>query len=133
MLERLRNLKPVSNSIAKALRAQMEVRPGEDAVVTENTSNGLKAKEMKVLIVEDEHEMSKSIMQYLRQESYVCEVASTIEQAKEKIMMHDYDCILLDITLPYGNGLAILRKGEGRRKIRGRHYNQVSFHSHPKV
>ncbi|HET6541641.1 MAG TPA: response regulator transcription factor [Chryseolinea sp.] len=74
---------------------------------------------MKVLVVEDEHEMSKSILQYLRQESYVCEVASTIEQAKEKIMMHDYDCILLDITLPDGNGLSILKKLKDEGKLEG--------------
>ena len=65
---------------------------------------------MKILIVEDEREMVKSIVQYLRQESYVCEVAYTAKEAEEKILIHDYDCILLDITLPDGNGLAILEK-----------------------
>lgn len=74
---------------------------------------------MKVLIIEDEHEMSKSIMQYLRQESYVCEVASTVDQAEEKIMLHDYDCILLDITLPDGNGLSILEKLKKEGKLEG--------------
>ena len=74
---------------------------------------------MKVLIIEDENEMSKSIMQYLRQESYVCEVASTVDQAEEKIMLHDYDCILLDITLPDGNGLTILEKLKKEGKLEG--------------
>lgn len=63
---------------------------------------------MKILIVEDEHELAKSIVQYLRQESYVCEVAYSAQQATEKIALHDYDCILLDINLPDGNGLIIL-------------------------
>jgi DNA-binding response OmpR family regulator len=74
---------------------------------------------MKVLIVEDEREMAKSIVQYLRQESYVCEVAYTASDAVEKIMMHDYDCILLDITLPDGNGLKILEKLKKEGKLDG--------------
>src|SRR5688572_6413269 len=74
---------------------------------------------MKILIVEDEREMAKSIVQYLRQESYVCEVAYTSRDAEEKIMLHDYDCILLDITLPDGNGLKILEKLKQERKLEG--------------
>jgi DNA-binding response OmpR family regulator len=72
---------------------------------------------MKVLIVEDEREMAKSIVQYLRQESYVCEVAYTQEEAVEKIMLHEYDCILLDISLPDGNGLNILEKLKTESKL----------------
>jgi len=74
---------------------------------------------MKILIIEDEHDMAKSLVQYLRQESYVCEVAYTVALAEEKIMLHDYDCILLDITLPDGNGLAILEKLKKEGKAEG--------------
>ncbi|PZR39882.1 MAG: DNA-binding response regulator [Azospira oryzae] len=74
---------------------------------------------MKILIVEDEREMAKSIVQYLRQESYVCEVAYTAAEAEEKIMMHDYDCVLLDITLPDGNGLTVMEKLKGQGKLDG--------------
>lgn len=63
---------------------------------------------MKILIVEDERELAKSIVHYLRQESYVCELAYSAQQAVEKIALHDYDCILLDINLPDGNGLGVL-------------------------
>lgn len=63
---------------------------------------------MKILIVEDERELVKSIVQYLRQESFVCEVAYSAQQATEKIALHEYDCILLDINLPDGNGLTVL-------------------------
>lgn len=65
---------------------------------------------MKILIVEDERELAKSMVQYLRQESYICEVAYTAKEAIEKVLVHDYDCILLDINLPDGNGLTILEK-----------------------
>ena len=62
---------------------------------------------MKLLIIEDEPELSKSIVSYLRQENYICEVASDFHSALEKTESFDYDCILLDITLPGGNGLTI--------------------------
>lgn len=74
---------------------------------------------MKILIVEDERELAKSIVQYLRQESYVCEVGYTFCEAEEKVMLHEYDCILLDITLPDGNGLKILEKLKAERKLEG--------------
>ncbi len=74
---------------------------------------------MKILIVEDEREMAKSIVQYLRQESYVTEVAYTAKEADEKILMHEYDCILLDITLPDGNGLKILERLKEEGKLDG--------------
>lgn len=74
---------------------------------------------MKILIIEDERELAKSIVQYLRQESYVCEVASTASEAYEKVMLYDYDCILLDITLPDGNGLKILETLKKENKLDG--------------
>lgn len=64
---------------------------------------------VKVLIIEDEKELSSSIVAYLRSESYICETAVDFETANEKISMYDYDCILLDITLPGGNGLSLLK------------------------
>lgn len=74
---------------------------------------------MKVLIIEDEKELVKSMAQYLRQESYVCEVAYTAKEAIEKIMMFEYDCILLDINLPDGNGLKILETLKDHQKSEG--------------
>jgi DNA-binding response OmpR family regulator len=65
---------------------------------------------MKILIIEDEKELVKSMAQYLRQESYVCEIAYTAHEANEKVLLFEYDCILLDINLPDGNGLKILEK-----------------------
>lgn len=74
---------------------------------------------MKILIVEDEKELVKSMVQFLRQESYVCEVAYTEREANEKILIFDYDCILLDISLPDGNGLKILQKLKENNKTDG--------------
>jgi len=65
---------------------------------------------MKILIVEDEAELAKSISEYLSGESYLCESAGTFADAMEKIETFDYDCILLDIMLPDGNGLKLLEE-----------------------
>lgn len=74
---------------------------------------------MKVLVVEDEPELIKSIVQYLSQQSYVVEVATSLEDARERITMHEYDCVLLDITLPDGNGLQILEELKAANKMEG--------------
>lgn len=64
---------------------------------------------MKILLVEDEIEMQKSIKQYLGLEKNIVEVASDFDAAYEKIHLYDYDCVLLDITLPNGNGLDLIK------------------------
>lgn len=74
---------------------------------------------MKVLIIEDEKELSKSIVAYLKQESYLCEVAPDFKTAMEKTESFDYDCILLDISLPDGNGLNVLKELKANNKTDG--------------
>ncbi len=74
---------------------------------------------MKILIVEDEAELAQSMLSYLSNENYVCEWASTYEEALYKIQNFSYDCILLDITLPDGNGLAILEELKEMQKQEG--------------
>lgn len=63
---------------------------------------------MKILIVEDEKELAQDIVKYLSGQNYVCEVAETYNQATDKIAIYQYDCILLDLMLPDGSGLALL-------------------------
>jgi len=74
---------------------------------------------MKILIIEDERELAKSMVQYLSEEKYLCEVAGTFAEAWDKIQQFDYDCILLDITLPDGNGLKILEELKNSNKQDG--------------
>lgn len=74
---------------------------------------------MKILIIEDEKELVRSMAQFLRQESYICEIAYTASEANEKILIYDYDCILLDISLPDGNGLQILESLKAANKTDG--------------
>jgi DNA-binding response OmpR family regulator len=63
---------------------------------------------MKILIIEDEKELSENIAAYLKSENYVCEFAATYHDAIAKTGIYDYDCILLDLMLPDGDGLKIL-------------------------
>ncbi|QIY90049.1 response regulator transcription factor [Chryseobacterium gallinarum] len=74
---------------------------------------------MKILIVEDETQLARSISEYLSEESYLCEAASTFSEAMNKIEMFHYDCILLDIMLPDGNGLKILEEIKKQHKQDG--------------
>ena len=74
---------------------------------------------MKILIIEDEKLLSDSIAGYLKQEDYLCDVADNYEAALEKIELYDYECILLDITLPGGNGLDLLKELRANNKSDG--------------
>lgn len=64
---------------------------------------------MKILTIEDNRELASSIHDFLVRENYVCETASNFEEARDKLVSFSYDCILLDIMLPDGNGLDILK------------------------
>ena len=74
---------------------------------------------MKLLIIEDEPALSKSIAAYLAGESYLCEFADTFAKALEKIALYSYDCILLDLMLPGGSGLKILEELKRQNKADG--------------
>ena len=64
---------------------------------------------MKILIVEDEVELLIAVSNYLTKEKYICELAENFEKAYEKLSIYEYDIILLDITLPDGNGIELLK------------------------
>jgi DNA-binding response OmpR family regulator len=65
---------------------------------------------MKLLIIEDEEGLRESIEEYFTEAGNICETAETYPAAISKIEMYTYDCILLDITLPGGNGINILKR-----------------------
>ena len=65
---------------------------------------------MKILIVEDEQDLRETIRTSLLKEKFVVETAADYFSALDKINDYDYDCILLDIMLPGGSGLDLLRE-----------------------
>ena len=69
---------------------------------------------MKLLIVEDETELRRMMAETLREAGYVVETARTYAEAEEKLHLYEYDCILLDLMLPDGDGLELLRMLSGQ-------------------
>jgi DNA-binding response OmpR family regulator len=65
---------------------------------------------MKILIIEDEHALQESILKYLEHQGFICEAVSDFLQAKEKLAQFDYHCIVVDIGLPYGSGLDLVKE-----------------------
>lgn len=65
---------------------------------------------MKILIIEDQKALAQSIKTYLEAEGFLCEWSSDYTTAYQKIHVYDYDCILVDITLPHGNGLTLIEE-----------------------
>lgn len=74
---------------------------------------------MKLLIIEDEKALGESMVTYLKAEGYICEIAADFKTALYKTGSFDYDCILLDITLPGGSGLDILKELKADNKMDG--------------
>ena len=74
---------------------------------------------MKILVIEDEIEMQKSIKHYLELEKNIVEVVSDFDTAYEKIQLYEYDCVLLDISLPDGNGLDLIKTIKSTRSKTG--------------
>ena len=74
---------------------------------------------MKILIVEDDRSLSRSINDYLKLEGHICEVALTLDDALQKTSVNKYDCLILDIGLPDGNGLDLIREMKNRKLTGG--------------
>ena len=63
---------------------------------------------MKVLIVEDEQELLELMLRYMKREGYICEQASTFKEGYKKINNYKYDCAIVDLNLPGGDGLKLI-------------------------
>ena len=74
---------------------------------------------MKILIIEDEPGLRESIEDYFTEEGNVCESVTDFSTASSKVSLYNYDCILLDIGLPDGNGFDILSLLKARKKNDG--------------
>ncbi len=70
---------------------------------------------MKILVIEDEKGLRDEILRYFIQDGDICESAVDLRSALEKIALYKYDCILLDLSLPDGDGMKLI---ENLRKIR---------------
>jgi len=64
---------------------------------------------MKLLFVEDDRDLLKSLLFYFNDLGYTCEKAKSLEESIEKISLYKYDCVVLDLALPDGSGLELLK------------------------
>lgn len=74
---------------------------------------------MKILIIEDESELAQDIIDYLTGQDYLCELAIDYNQAIDKIATYTYDCILLDLMIPFGDGLQVLEALKAEKRTDG--------------
>jgi DNA-binding response OmpR family regulator len=74
---------------------------------------------MKILIIEDEIELLQTMKDYLSSEGLLCETASSYFEAEDSLSAFCYDLIILDLTLPGGNGLDLFKLIKERNKDAG--------------
>ena len=74
---------------------------------------------MKILIIEDDSSLRELMLKALLDDNHIVETAADAKTAMMKAEVYDYDCILLDIMLPDGNGLDVLRQLKATRKQAG--------------
>lgn len=65
---------------------------------------------MKLLIIEDNIDLLVSISESLTAEKFLCETATDFLSAYEKVFMYTYDVVVVDINLPGGSGLEIIKE-----------------------
>jgi len=70
----------------------------------------------KILLIEDNKDISRNIKEYLELEGYLVEVAYDGEVWIDKATEHKYDLILLDLMLPKIDGFTIAKKLQRRIK-----------------
>ena len=74
---------------------------------------------MKLLLIEDEIDLANSIQGYLTGNEFLCECVHDLNAAIDKIINYDYDCILLDLSLPDGNGFEVIKVLKKLNKTEG--------------
>ena len=61
----------------------------------------------KILLIEDSESIAKGLQFSLEQEGYNVEITDSSKYAKEQILKEKYDLVILDISLPDGNGFEV--------------------------
>lgn len=65
---------------------------------------------MKILITEDNIDLLKAITENLESDNFLCETSNCLSTSLEKIDLYEYDVLVIDINLPDGSGLDLIRK-----------------------
>lgn len=65
---------------------------------------------MKILVVEDDRVLNKSIVKLLKTQQYSVDMAFDGEEALDYIMMAQYDVLLIDVMMPKMNGFDLVKE-----------------------
>ncbi len=65
---------------------------------------------MKVLIIEDEQKLRDVILRYFKNQSYLCDIAENFKTGLRKLISYEYDCVIIDLNLPDGDGIQLVKK-----------------------
>lgn len=63
---------------------------------------------MRILIIEDEKSLREDVVDYLSENGYKCDFATTVKSATQKLSDLVYSCALVDIGLPDGSGMEVV-------------------------
>lgn len=74
---------------------------------------------MKLLIVEDDQDLLRNVLKYFDAFGYTLEKAKTVKEGEEKLHNHNYDCVILDLNLPDGDGIYLLELIKQQKKDTG--------------
>ena len=74
---------------------------------------------MKLLIVEDNFQLADDLSRFLIEQGFIVEISATLESARGKVELYDYELIILDIGLPDGSGLDIIKLLKKRKSDTG--------------
>ena len=71
----------------------------------------------KILLVEDSETIVMGLKYSLEQENFKVISAKSVKESKEKIEQEKIDLVLLDVSLPDGNGFNICKKIKQKQEI----------------
>ncbi|MCX7847324.1 MAG: response regulator transcription factor [bacterium] len=64
---------------------------------------------MRVLLIEDDQTLREHIIKLLQEDGYACDAVTTAEDGNFMLKENDYDVVILDLLLPDGSGLDVLK------------------------
>ena len=72
---------------------------------------------IRILMIEDDTHIAKGLQYLLKKEAYDVEIAGTIQEGKEAVERGDFHLLLLDVTLPDGDGFSFFQWMKGKREL----------------
>lgn len=65
---------------------------------------------MRILLVEDEEQLAGLVRDHLARQAFAVDVVGTVEEAETALAVTHFDLMILDLNLPDGDGLGLLRR-----------------------